>query len=218
MHRTLRMLDILTHLQNGATTIAALAEKYECSRKTIQRDLAELVELHIPIQRTSGPNGGIALDPAWNLAPMNLTPEEAETVILALEHAPHLPASGPTLAKIRTASRPAYFDSVNQKPDRPVSRTGAATTLPDIVLDIRKIVQRGMWCRINYSGGSQPGWRIMQPRELQIADGRWYMNALDERSHEFRSFRIDRILEIVPRRWPMHLLRIKTMMAALAIG
>ena len=198
MHRTIRMLAILLELQNGATTIGALAGKFECSRKTIQRDISALVDLNLPVTSSPGVKGGVSLDPAWTLSPMNLTADEIETTILALEHATHLPASEHALMKIRSAAKPGYFDAVASDPRRPEIRRTPRSTLPDGVAQVRKVMQREMWCRIDYSGGSNPGWRLVLPQALHIAEGRWYMRAIDERSREYRVFRIDRIREIIP--------------------
>lgn len=198
MHRTLRMLGILLELQRGPTTIAVLANSYECSRKTIQRDLADIAELGIPVIRTAGSTGGVSLDPSWSMAPVNLTADEIETAILALEHATHLPAANQTLAKIRSAATPAYFDTVATSPQRLVARASAPMDMPEVAINLRRIIHRDMWCRINYSGGSNPGWRWIRPDDLTILDGRWYLNAIDARSRERRSFRVDRVHDVVP--------------------
>ena len=198
MHRTVRMLAILLELQNGATTIGALSETFECSRKTIQRDISALVDLQLPVISSAGANGGISIDPAWTLSPMNLTPEEIETTILALENARHLPASEQTLTKIRNAAKPVYFDAVALDPQRPMIRRTPLSDMPDGVNRVRKVMQRNLWCRFDYSGGSQPGWRLVLPEALHIAEGRWYLRAIDERSRANRVFRVDRIRDIVP--------------------
>ena len=198
MHRTVRMLGILLQLQKGSTTIGALADHYECSRKSIQRDIAALVELQIPVSSTSGPNGGVALDPAWSLSPINLTAEEIETTVLALEHASYLPAAELTLAKIRTASKPPHFDKVANDPGRPQVVRSTSAEMPEGVERIRNVMQRQMWCRIDYSGGSNPGWRLILPQELHVLEGKWYLHAIDERSRSFRNFRADRIRDLTP--------------------
>lgn len=198
MHRTVRMLGILMHLQHGSTTIGALAEQYACSRKTIQRDIAALVELRIPVSSISGSNGGISLDPSWSLSPINLTPDEIETTILALENATFLPAAEQTLAKIRSAAKPSYFDEVATNPHRPQVVRSPPDAMPDAVEQIRKVMKREMWCRIDYSGGSNPGWRVILPQELHVLEGKWYLHAVDARSRATRNFRVDRIRDIVP--------------------
>lgn len=198
MHRSLRMLGIVMDLQSRPTTLGRLAAKYECSTKTIQRDIAALNELHVPIASTSGVHGGIALEPGWMLGTLNLTTAEIETLILALENAPHLPAAESALMKIRAASSPAHFDSVAEDPLRPSTTRSPSGSMPDGVQKIRNILARDLWCRIDYSGGSTPGWRCVQPKQVRLLQGRWYLRAIDERSREHRVFRVDRICDLVP--------------------
>ncbi|MCA9834968.1 MAG: WYL domain-containing protein [Thermomicrobiales bacterium] len=204
MHRSLRMLGILIDLQAGSRTLAQLAAKYECSTKTIQRDISSLTELNIPVHSAAGANGGIWLDATWTLSPLNLTADEIETVILALENAVYLPAAEETLAKIRAAAKPNYFDSVAESPVRPHAQRIAPVSMPSAVDQLRKVMHRELWCRIDYSGGSTPGWRIVLPREIHLLEGRWYLWAIDERSRDSRNFRVDRIRDIAPTLAPAH--------------
>lgn len=200
MHRSLRMLGILMDLQGGSSTLGKLAAKYECSSKTIQRDIASLTELNIPVTSAPGVHGGISLDPGWMLGPLNLNAAEIETLILALESAPHLPAAESALAKIRAASTPSRFDRVDDDPLRPSSRSNRSPSIPmpDGVQQIRNILSREMWCRLDYSSGSNPGWRLVLPQQLRILEGKWYLHAIDQRSRERRIFRVDRVRDIVP--------------------
>lgn len=198
MHRSMRMLGILIDLQAGSRTLAQLAAKYECSTKTIQRDISALVELNIPVHSAAGAHGGIWLDPAWTMSPLNLTAEEIETVILALENAVFLPAAEQTLNKIRSAAKPKHFDSVAESPIRPRVLRTAPTVMPSGVDQLRNVMQRELWCRIDYSGGSNPGWRTVLPQELHLREGHWYLQAIDARSHDSRIYRIDRIRDIAP--------------------
>lgn len=198
MHRTLRMLGILIDLQNGPSTLGKLAANYECSSKTIQRDVTALTELNIPVFSSPGVNGGISLDPGWMLGQLNFTAAEIETLILALESSPHLPAVETTLAKIRAASTPSRFDAVAESPLLPNSFRNPAGKLPKALEQVRNMIRRNLWCRIDYDGGSKPGWRIVKPVELRISEGRWYLHAIDERSREQRFFRIDRVRDVIP--------------------
>lgn len=192
------MLGILMDLQGGPSTLGTLAAKYECSSKTIQRDIAAIAELKIPISSSTGVRGGVSLDPAWTLRPLNLTSTEIETVILALEASPHLPAVESTLTKIRTASTPSRFDAVADSPLLPITFRHPSGKLPLGIDKVRNMIRRDVWAKIDYDGGSLPGWRIVKPLELRITDGRWYLYAIDERSREHRFFRIDRLQDVIP--------------------
>ena len=57
-----RMIGILSILlQQEKVTAPYLAEKFEVSRRTINRDIESLCMAGIPIVTTSGKNGGISI-------------------------------------------------------------------------------------------------------------------------------------------------------------
>lgn len=198
MHRTLRMLGIITRLQQGHSTLRELADRFECSTKSIQRDLDEMLTLGIPVVTTRGRQGGVSIDTSWWLGPMNLTPDEIETIVLAIENAEFLHDREAVLSKIRTAVRPGYFDPVVEDNRRPRIQPRSQGDPVTVLSDLRKVMARDLWCRILYHGGTNSGWRVILPTQLQIAEQRWYVNAVDERSGEFRTFRLDRIGGIEP--------------------
>lgn len=198
MHRTLRMLDIIARLQQGSSTLAQLASHYECSTKTIQRDLDEMASIGIPVVTTRGRHGGISIDSSWWLGPLNLTQEEIETIILAMENASFLPGNDAVLTKVRAAVRPSRFDSVAESGSRPIVGEKRSAQAASFLTDIRRVLERELWCQIEYNGGSLPGWRTILPREIFISSERWYVSAVDERSREMRTFRLDRISDLVP--------------------
>jgi predicted DNA-binding transcriptional regulator YafY len=54
------------------------------SVRTIERDIAELVDAGIPVEVVRGPGGGYAIDARSKLSPIVLTPGEASAIITAL--------------------------------------------------------------------------------------------------------------------------------------
>ena len=56
--RLVRILAIL--LQQEKTTAQYLAEEFQVSRRTINRDVAELCRAGIPLETSQGPNGGVS--------------------------------------------------------------------------------------------------------------------------------------------------------------
>lgn len=81
MNRTDRLLAILIELQRKQTVTAqSLAEKFETSIRTIYRDMDALSESGVPI--FSMPGHGYSLTDGYFLPPIQLTPEEAVTLLL----------------------------------------------------------------------------------------------------------------------------------------
>ena len=92
MNRMDRLYAIVEELRARAPRqlqASELAERFEVSARTIERDVLALQEAGVPIWSQRGPRGGYALDPRRTLPPLNLTAEEAVALATALA------ASGP---------------------------------------------------------------------------------------------------------------------------
>ncbi|MBB2975664.1 putative DNA-binding transcriptional regulator YafY [Microbacterium endophyticum] len=61
-----------------------LAEKFDVSSRTIERDLSALQQSGVPIWAEPGRTGGYCLDPGHTLAPLGFTVDEALAVMIAL--------------------------------------------------------------------------------------------------------------------------------------
>ena len=76
-----RLMGILAVMQQqGRVTAAGLAEKFEVSAKTIQRDMDALCRAGFPIAALRGAGGGYAIMEGYQLNPMALTRAEMEAL------------------------------------------------------------------------------------------------------------------------------------------
>ncbi len=86
-----RQLEILLYLLDVKnTTCAALAQRFEVSRRTILRDLDKLSAMGVPVWTQSGYQGGIFLSPDYRFDRSFFTAEEIEDIILAFHLVDHL--------------------------------------------------------------------------------------------------------------------------------
>ncbi|MBM6837311.1 HTH domain-containing protein, partial [Clostridium saudiense] len=88
----MRLLEILFYLlkSNSKTTTKQLADIFNVSQKTIQRDLDKLSILGIPIISYRGVNGGIELDKNYIIAKYVLTERDYKDLILSLYISEHM--------------------------------------------------------------------------------------------------------------------------------
>ncbi|MGL5379913.1 helix-turn-helix transcriptional regulator [Clostridium sp.] len=88
----MRILEILFYLLkcNSKTTVKELANNFNVSTKTIQRDLDKLSILGIPIITYRGVNGGVELDKNYIIAKYVLTKNDYKDLILSLYIAEHI--------------------------------------------------------------------------------------------------------------------------------
>lgn len=81
-----RLLGILTTLlKNDKVTAPYLAEKFEVSRRTINRDIEALCQAGIPVITQQGSGGGIFIAEGYKLDKSLLTSDELSGIIAALK-------------------------------------------------------------------------------------------------------------------------------------
>ncbi|MDF2486227.1 MAG: DNA-binding transcriptional regulator [Herbinix sp.] len=81
-----RLLGIvMILLQKEKVTSPYLAEKFEVSRRTINRDIEDLCKAGIPVVTTQGGNGGISIADGYRIDKSVLTYQEMEHVVTALK-------------------------------------------------------------------------------------------------------------------------------------
>lgn len=80
-----RMVGILTVLlQQEKVTAPYLAEKFEVSRRTINRDIEDLCKAGIPIRTVQGPKGGISIMEDYKLDNTLLTSSDMKEILTGL--------------------------------------------------------------------------------------------------------------------------------------
>ena len=76
-----RLIGILSIiLQQEKVTAPYLAEKFEVSRRTINRDIEDICKAGIPLVTTQGPNGGISIMEGYRIDRTVLTSSEMQSI------------------------------------------------------------------------------------------------------------------------------------------
>ena len=104
MNRTDRLYAIAEVLRASAPRARSarqLAERFEVSARTIERDISALQQSGVPIGATPGPGGGYSVDPEMTLPPLNLTADEATAIAVALAASGPIPFGDAARAALR---------------------------------------------------------------------------------------------------------------------
>ncbi len=201
VNRTDRLYAIVEELRAISPRLRSareLAERYEVSVRTIERDICALQQAGIPIYADVGRRGGYALDKSMSLPPLNLTP--AETVALAVALARH--RGGPFERAGHSALR--KIVAVLPERDAVAARDLAARirllTSDDAQSDreipavIERAIEIGRVLRIGYLDrfGAHTE-REVEPFALVHGVNGWYLAARCRLRDSPRCFRMDRI-------------------------
>src|ERR1700712_1700899 len=113
MNRTDRLYAIVEELRVVAPrprSATWLADRFEISSRTVERDISALQQSGVPIWAQPGRTGGYCLDPIRSLPPVNFTPDEAVAMAVALngiKTTPFRGAAASALRKLVAAMAPA---------------------------------------------------------------------------------------------------------------
>lgn len=202
MRRTDRLFALTELLRARRTGITAeqLAERFEVSVRTIHRDLEALRAAAVPVTGERGRGGGLALDSAYTLPPVNFTAHEAAILVAAgrwLERTRLLPF----VETLRSAIDKVQGALPNTR-QREITRL--ASTLawigvpaPATPVHVRAAVEHA-WVRdgplrITYAGARGTSVRDIRIEAVLVERSMTLLNAQDLTRGEPRQFRLDRI-------------------------
>ena len=200
MRRTDRLFDLIQILRDGRLhTARDMAERLEVSTRTLWRDMATLIASGLPVEGERGV--GYILREPITLPPLTLTEDETEALALALrllsEGAdPGMAGAAARLSGKIMAALPA---SRAGRADPPVwifpgaEALAAARHLPDL----RRAIRLGAVLEIAYADGAgRETVRAVRPLVLEFWGRVWTLATWCEARGDFRSFRVDRIVEM----------------------
>jgi predicted DNA-binding transcriptional regulator YafY len=203
-----RLLALLELLQSRPSASGAeLAEALGVTDRSLRRYVQRLVDLGIPVESERGPYGGYRLRPGYRLPPLMLTADEAVAVTLglALTRARGVgaaPAATSALAKVQRVLPAEVSERVRALGDAlgvVVPASTATEADPRQLAELGAAAGRGRTVRFLHRPPSgEPLPRTVDPYGVVFHAGRWYVVGRDHDRAALRTFRIDRIEDVVP--------------------
>lgn len=193
-----RLIGILSLLlQNEKVTAPELAERFEVSRRTINRDIEALCRAGIPIVTSQGQNGGISVMEGYKIDRTLLTSAEMQEILAGLRGLDSVSSTGRAALLMEKLS------------------AGASTLMPgaqNILIDLSswykealapriELVREGMdqhrllsFCYYAPGGESR---RTIEPYYLIFRWSSWYVWGYCRTREDYRLFKLNRMEEPV---------------------
>lgn len=210
MRRADRLFQIIQILRRtrGPVTADAIAAELETSRRTVYRDIADLVGQRVPIRGEAG--FGYLLEDGFDLPPLMLSVDEVEAAVLGAQWVagrgdPALARAAKDLIAKIAATVPEQLRPFVLEPSTgaPPSFRQAPDGL-DLSL-VRQCIREGRKLRLSYSDEQgRASERTVWPVALGFLETRRLVAAWCELRRDFRHFRTDRIrsAEFLEERYP----------------
>ncbi len=202
MNRTDRLYALVEELRARAPRpmrASELAERFEVTTRTIERDLLALQEAGVPIWAQPGPGGGYSLNVETTLPPLNLTPAEAAAIATALAATRAMPfaeAGITALKKVTGVMASAPKSSASKLVSHirvvPGPRSGPEQTVADV---LQQALIESLAVELCYRDfQSRETLRVVEPAGLVGTRHGWYLAAWCRLRVGARAFRLDRIV------------------------
>jgi predicted DNA-binding transcriptional regulator YafY len=202
-----RLLELLSLLQTRPHWSAPeLAERLAITERTVRRDMARLRNLGYPVVADAGRAGGYQLGRGGALPPLLLTDDESVAVAVGLRAAASGGVAGydeaavAALAKLEQMLPATLRERVLALNAATfLTRPGAGPLVdPELVLAIAQACRRPERVRFGYRDGSGNSTdRRVEPHGLVNAERRWYLVGRDLDRQAWRTFRLDRMTDLV---------------------
>lgn len=200
MNRMDRLTAILLLLQGGKRSASEIAQRFEVSRRTIQRDIDALCEMGIPIAADLGATGGYTLPPDYSLPPLALSLHEALLLRLALSSVAQLSETPfkqereTLLAKVETLLPRCEGEDLarlTQTLSLDVPSRPYPTPFLDLLLESARESQ---WLTVTYRSEKGVSQQTLLPLRVRAEAGLWYCEAYSYERQATRIYRVDRFL------------------------
>jgi predicted DNA-binding transcriptional regulator YafY len=202
----MRVLTVLEILQaHDHVTGTELAERLEVDLRTIQRYVARLRDLSIPIESSRGVGGSYRLRPGFRLPPLLFTDEEAFALSLGLRALRQLglsafaPATEGALAKLGRVLPDALRESILTVEDVVAVEPGpwVVSTSADSLIQAASAIRACRRIRFSYRSHTDArSRREIKPYAVLHTDGRWYLIGYCLSRKALRTFRLDRVMDL----------------------
>ena len=191
LDRLIGILSVL--LQEDMTTAPELAERFEVSRRTINRDIEALCMAGIPIQTSQGFGGGITIMDGYRMDRTILTSKDMQMILAGLRSLDSVSGSryyGQLMEKLQTGSSEFISGKASMLID--LSSWYKGSLAPKIEV-IQSAIESRHLLQFKYYAPSGEGDRVIEPYYLVFQWSSWYIWGWCTSREDYRLFKLNRM-------------------------
>lgn len=192
--RLIGILSIL--LQQEKVTAPYLAEKFEVSRRTINRDIEDICKAGIPIVTTQGPNGGISIMDGYRIDRTVLTSSEMQSILTGLRSLDSVSGTNKyqqLMDKLSMGNSAILTSNSHILID--LSSWYKSFLAPKIEL-IQTAIDAREYIGFEYYGPSGESLRKLEPYLLVFQWSSWYVWGYCTDREDYRLFKLNRMVHL----------------------
>lgn len=202
MRRADRLFQIVQYLRGGRLmTAAGLAERLEVTKRTVYRDVADLIGSGVPIEGEAGV--GYVMRAGYDLPPLMFNSDEivalvaGARMIRAWGGEQMALAAQEALIKIESVLPDDARARAGEVPIHAFQSGGMTDDVRHMIDQIEEAVDRSVRLDLEYADkDGKPSSRVIRPLGLWFWGQTWTVVGWCELRNDFRMFRLDRIGDI----------------------
>ena len=190
-----RLIGIITTLQQKEKVTAPyLAEKFEVSRRTINRDIEDICRAGIPIVTTQGTNGGISLMEGFALDTTVFTRQELSAVFTGLKT---LDSVSFSQSADKLASKMGAKDAVDLTDHMTIDLASFyKSSLSSKIELIKKAISERRCLLFHYYYNKGEADKLIEPYRIFFMWSDWYVFGYCKQRQDFRLYKLRRLWDL----------------------
>lgn len=194
MERLIGILSIL--LQRDRVTAPELAEQFEVSRRTIQRDIGTLCRAGIPISTNQGTDGGISIMEGYRVDRTVLTAPEMQAILAGLRSLDSVSGTrryAQLMEKLSTGTNGLVSSGTHMLIDL---SSWYKTSLPPKIELIQEAIEQHHTICFTYFSPKEQSVRTVEPYYLVFHWSTWYVWGWCGLRQDFRLLKLNRMADL----------------------
>lgn len=194
-----RLIGIITILQQkGKVTAPYLAERFEVSRRTINRDIEAICQAGIPIVTTQGADGGIEIMPGYQLDTTVFTQGELQSILVGLKSLESITKSDQvSQARVLAEKLGGGRNVIPVEEDMLIDLSSFyKDSLAEKIALLREAIRQRRMAGFRYYYAKGEEDKLVEPYLVVFKWSAWYLFGYSRERQDFRLYKLNRLWQL----------------------